>query len=44
MIIEHGQGIHVVDDQGRRYIEGLTGFWSVAVGFDEERLVRAPTE
>lgn len=44
VIIERGQGIHVVDDQGRRYIEGLAGLWSDAVGFDEERLVRAATE
>jgi 4-aminobutyrate--pyruvate transaminase len=41
MIIERGQGIHVYDDQGKEYIEGLAGLWSVAVGFGEERLVQA---
>ena len=40
MIIERGEGIHVYDDQGKEYIEGLAGLWSVAVGFGEERLVR----
>jgi 4-aminobutyrate---pyruvate transaminase len=41
MVIERGQGIHVFDDQGKQYIEGLAGLWSVAVGFGEERLVEA---
>jgi 4-aminobutyrate---pyruvate transaminase len=40
-IIERGQGVHVFDDQGKEYIEGLAGLWSVAVGFGEERLVEA---
>ena len=40
-IIERGQGVYVFDDQGKRYIEGLAGLWSVAVGFGEERLVQA---
>ena len=42
-IIERGKGVHVYDDQGKEYIEGLAGLWSVAVGFGEERLVRAAT-
>jgi 4-aminobutyrate--pyruvate transaminase len=41
MIIERGQGVYVYDDQGKQYIEGLAGLWSVAVGFGEERLVQA---
>ena len=41
MVIERGQGVHVYDDQGKEYIEGLAGLWSVAVGFGEERLVQA---
>ena len=44
MIIERGKGIHVYDDQGKEYIEGLAGLWSVAVGFGEERLARAAYE
>src|ERR1017187_4522994 len=39
LIIERGKGIYVYDDAGREYIEGLAGLWSVAVGFDEPRLV-----
>jgi len=41
MIIERGNGIYVYDDQGKEYIEGLAGLWSVAVGFGEERLAQA---
>jgi 4-aminobutyrate--pyruvate transaminase len=44
MIIERGQGVRVYDDHGKEYIEGLAGLWSVAVGFGEERLVRAAAE
>ena len=44
MMIERGEGIYVYDDQGKQYIEGLAGLWSVAVGFSEPRLVKAATE
>ncbi|MBN9073610.1 MAG: aspartate aminotransferase family protein [Rhizobiales bacterium] len=40
-VIDHGKGIYVYDDQGREYVEGLAGLWSVAVGFNEQRLVDA---
>ncbi|NYT85604.1 aspartate aminotransferase family protein [Pollutimonas harenae] len=40
-IIERGEGIYVYDDQGKQYIEAMAGLWSVAVGFNEERLVDA---
>ncbi len=38
LVIERGEGIHVFDDRGKKYIEGLAGLWSVAVGFNEPRL------
>ncbi len=41
VVIERGQGIYVYDDQGREYIEGLAGLWSVGIGYGEERLVEA---
>jgi 4-aminobutyrate--pyruvate transaminase len=44
MIIERGEGVRVFDDQGKEYIEGLAGLWSVAVGFGEQRLVKAAAE
>ena len=32
LVIESGHGVYVRDDQGKDYIEGLAGLWSVAVG------------
>jgi 4-aminobutyrate---pyruvate transaminase len=44
LVIERGDGVRVYDDQGKDYIEGLAGLWSVAVGFGEERLAKAAYE
>jgi 4-aminobutyrate--pyruvate transaminase len=44
MLIDRGKGIYVYDDQGKEYIEGLSGLWSVALGFGEERLVKVAAE
>jgi len=41
LVIESGHGVYVRDDQGKDYIEGLAGLWSVAVGFGEKRLTDA---
>ncbi len=41
IVIERGQGIYVYDTTGKEYIEGMAGLWSVAVGFNEPRLVQA---
>ncbi|MEP3048393.1 MAG: aspartate aminotransferase family protein [Roseibium sp.] len=39
LVIDKGEGIYVDDINGKRYIEGMAGLWSVAVGFGEKRLV-----
>ena len=41
LVMESGRGVYVRDDQGKEYLEGLAGLWSVAVGFGEPRLVEA---
>ncbi|TCL74850.1 aspartate aminotransferase family protein [Rhizobium sp. BK251] len=41
LVIERGEGIYVFDNTGKKYIEGMAGLWSVAVGFGEKRLVDA---
>jgi 4-aminobutyrate--pyruvate transaminase len=41
IVIDRGQGIYVYDTTGKEYIEGMAGLWSVAVGFNEPRLVQA---
>jgi 4-aminobutyrate--pyruvate transaminase len=40
-VIERGDGVHVFDEAGGRYIEAMAGLWSVAVGFNDQRLTRA---
>jgi 4-aminobutyrate--pyruvate transaminase len=44
MVISKGKGIHVYDENGKEYIEGLAGLWCAGLGFDEKRLVKAATE
>jgi 4-aminobutyrate---pyruvate transaminase len=41
IVIDRGQGIYVYDTDGREYIEAMAGLWSVAVGFNEPRLMQA---
>jgi 4-aminobutyrate--pyruvate transaminase len=41
LVIERGDGIYVEDIAGKRYIEAMSGLWSVGVGFSEKRLVDA---
>jgi 4-aminobutyrate--pyruvate transaminase len=42
-VFSRGEGIHVYDDDGKEYIEGLAGLWCASLGFSEKRLVRAAT-
>ncbi|HEX7775361.1 MAG TPA: aminotransferase [Parvibaculum sp.] len=44
MIIERGEGIHVWDADGRKYIEGLAGLWCTSLGYSEPELIAAATE
>lgn len=41
LIIERGEGIYVYDDQGKGYIEAMSGLWSAALGFSNQRLIAA---
>lgn len=43
MMIAGGDGIHIIDSDGKRYIEGLAGLFSASLGFSEKRLVEAAT-
>ena len=43
LVITEGKGIHVYDENGKEYIEGMAGLWCTALGFGEERLVEAAT-
>jgi 4-aminobutyrate---pyruvate transaminase len=41
LVIAGGDGVHVIDASGRRYIEGLSGLFCASLGFSEKRLVEA---
>ena len=43
LVITRGDGVYVEDDQGRRYLEGMSGLWCTALGFSESRLTEAAT-
>ncbi|TBW36931.1 aspartate aminotransferase family protein [Siculibacillus lacustris] len=44
LVIDRGEGVHVFDIHGKRYLEAMAGLWSVGVGFSEPRLVAAATK
>jgi 4-aminobutyrate---pyruvate transaminase len=41
VVMTKGDGVYVEDDQGRRYLEGMSGLWCTSLGFSEQRLVDA---
>ncbi len=41
LVIVGGRGVHVTDEHGKEYIEGMAGLWCAALGFSEQRLVDA---
>ena len=41
IVITEGDGIYVIDENGKRYIEGLAGLWCASLGFSEKRLAEA---
>ncbi|MBB4478327.1 aspartate aminotransferase family protein [Rhizobium etli] len=43
LVITRGEGIHIVDSEGNKYIEGLGGLFCASLGFSEQRLVDAAT-
>ncbi|MDA0306119.1 MAG: aspartate aminotransferase family protein [Proteobacteria bacterium] len=44
LILTSGKGIHVTDETGKTYIEGLAGLWCTSLGFNEDRLINAATK
>ena len=41
LVIERGEGVHVFDASGRKYIEALAGLWCAGLGFSETRVADA---
>ena len=44
LVIERGTGVRVVDDAGNTYIEGVSGLWSITLGFSQDRVAHAVFE
>ena len=41
-IISRGDGVHLIDAQGRRLLDGMAGLWCVNLGYGRAELVDAP--
>ncbi len=41
LVIVKGDGVHVIDENGQRYLEGMAGLWCASLGFSEPRLAAA---
>jgi 4-aminobutyrate--pyruvate transaminase len=44
MVIERGSGVRVYDEQGKDYIEAMSGLWSTALGWGEPALADVAAE
>lgn len=41
LVVAKGDGVYIVDDQGKRYLEAMAGLWCASLGFSEKRLADA---
>src|SRR5499427_356969 len=41
LVLTTGKGIYVYDENGKAYLEGLSGLWCLSLGYGEERLIEA---
>ncbi len=44
LVVTGGDGVHIVDEDGKRYIEAVAGMWCANFGFSEPELVKAAVE
>jgi len=44
LILDRGDGVYVVDEDGNRYLEAMAGLWCAGLGFSEKRLVDAASK
>jgi 4-aminobutyrate--pyruvate transaminase len=41
LVIVQGDGVHVIDEHGKRYLEAMAGLWCASLGFSDSRLADA---
>ena len=39
LIIERGEGVYVYDNQGKQYLEGMSGLWCTGLGYGNQELI-----
>ncbi len=44
LVITRGEGVHVYDEDGKAYLEGMSGLWCTALGFGNKRLIETATK
>jgi 4-aminobutyrate--pyruvate transaminase len=44
VVMERGEGVYVYDTTGKKYLDGLAGLWSNALGNGNERIIEAATQ
>ena len=44
LVLVRGKGIHVWDNRGNQYIEGMAGLWCTTLGYGDEELAEAAYE
>lgn len=44
LILDRGDGVYVIDEDGNRYLEAMAGLWCTGLGFSEKRLVDAAAQ
>ena len=44
LVVTGGEGVSIIDEDGRRYIEGVAGMWCANFGFSEPALAEAAIE
>jgi putrescine aminotransferase len=40
-VIQRGEGVHIFDDHGRKYIDGFAGLWCVNIGYGRTEIADA---
>lgn len=44
MVVIRGEGVHVWDNTGKRYLEAMAGLWCTSLGFSNARLKKAAAD
>jgi 4-aminobutyrate---pyruvate transaminase len=41
LILERGEGVHVFDEDGNRYLDCMSALWCTSLGYSQDRLINA---